>query len=215
MAEIDLAALRINPDLIAEWLTPMEAQAIAAASLGIDGWKAGEALLECVKGGQVQVVACSSSSALGEERPVAKGALLVTPDLWNMASYSKTEFWQGRALFILPSGSSLYAPKITLRCFRMRLNPHHVRTEFPAPINAAPKVAPTPAGLRGRPRGGHWEDMLIEMARRIHFGDFKPAKQANLERAMLDWLSENGHPGDESTVRLRASKLFKAMMGEG
>jgi hypothetical protein len=64
-------------------------------------------------------------------------------------------------------------------------------------------------------RGAHWENLLIEMARRIHFGDFKPAKQADLERAMQDWLSKNDHEADESTVRIRASKLWKALMAEG
>jgi hypothetical protein len=32
---------------------------------------------------------------------------------------------------------------------------------------------------------------------------------------MQDWLSENDHEADESTVRMRASKLWKALMAEG
>jgi len=89
--------------------------------------------------------------------------------------------------------------------------------------NAASGAPPPTANTAQRPqrqeiaggRGAHWENLLIEMARRIHFGDFKPAKQADLERAMQDWLSKNDHEADESTVRIRASKLWKALMAEG
>jgi hypothetical protein len=214
--EIQIEAKAIKLEKIENWYTPVQAREIATAALGVEGWKAGEAIRECVRGGLISVAASSSSTILGEVRaPIPRGPLLIPPVYWAHVWETKTEFWQGRAAFRLANGRSAYDPTLYLRCFRLKLDPEQVRTEFPAPGSVAPKVAPSTAGTRGRPRGAHWEDMLVEMARRIHFGDFKPAKQADLERAMLDWLSEHGHPGDESTVRLRASKLFKAMMGEG
>jgi hypothetical protein len=50
---------------------------------------------------------------------------------------------------------------------------------------------------------------------KIYRGEFKPERLAEVERAMLEWASANGHDLGESTVRDRARKLLKAIDDEG
>lgn len=86
-----------------------------------------------------------------------------------------------------------------------------------APLVGAPSlpIPPAPVSNRGRPRADFWDDLLVAMFRRIHFGDLKPKRQADIEKAMLDWASENSVSVNESSVRPRAAKIWKALKEEG
>lgn len=91
---------------------------------------------------------------------------------------------------------------------------------------AASKVDPQPAAdsgpapqherivSSGRPRAEFWEDMIIEVARQIHYGELKATKQADVQNAMADWLSAKGHRAADSSVRTRAQKLWEAFSKE-
>ena len=68
-----------------------------------------------------------------------------------------------------------------------------------------------PKGQKGRSPAIWWEDCLIAMFVAIYSNDLKLNKQADLEKAMADWISINGHSATDSTVRIRASKLWKAL----
>ncbi len=48
----------------------------------------------------------------------------------------------------------------------------------------------------------------------IYQGDFKPASQAEVERAMLNWAESKGQNLAEATARPKARKMFKAFKGE-
>jgi hypothetical protein len=70
----------------------------------------------------------------------------------------------------------------------------------------------------GRPAAEWWDDLLIEMFRRLWEDRWSPRTQADLVRAMHEWLAQN--PGDDpakpreagdTTLELRARKLFKAL----
>jgi len=64
---------------------------------------------------------------------------------------------------------------------------------------------------RGRPSAEFWEDLIIEMARRMHMGDFKPKTQAEVEDAMARWILDRGYSGGRETqVKERARKVFKS-----
>lgn len=72
-----------------------------------------------------------------------------------------------------------------------------------------PQAAPVPhAG--GAPRKQFWDDLFIAMFDGIWQGTLKPRRAADLERAMLDWASANGHQLSESSVKTPARKLFAA-----
>lgn len=86
--------------------------------------------------------------------------------------------------------------------------PRTVLDEQPTP--SAPSPVPMKA-RGGRPKADWSEDSLIEMARQLYVGDLNPKTQADIERAMQEWLSNNGHEAAPSTVRERARKLWQAI----
>jgi hypothetical protein len=74
---------------------------------------------------------------------------------------------------------------------------------------AGSKAANVPKG--GRPKADWWEDLWIEICRQLYVGDLKPKTQADIERAMHQWISDNDHTAGGTTVRDRASKLWRAI----
>lgn len=69
--------------------------------------------------------------------------------------------------------------------------------------------AATPTG--GRPPADWWDDLWVEMCRQLYGGHLIPAKQADIEKAMLDWLATRGENPSTSTIRDRARKLWRAI----
>ncbi|WP_156878227.1 hypothetical protein [Sphingopyxis sp. QXT-31] len=93
--------------------------------------------------------------------------------------------------------------------FYVRFWPHGLPNAIEPPSEAAPASMPTAAGKGGRPRKGWWDDLWIEMIRRIEAGNLHPTSAAQLQKKMEDWLGENQiYPGD-STLKPMANKLFK------
>lgn len=71
--------------------------------------------------------------------------------------------------------------------------------------------APPPVKKGGRPLAKHWDDMWASIAVALHNGDLVPKKQADIERAMHDWMSGAGHDVSNSTIRGRARRLWDRM----
>jgi hypothetical protein len=84
----------------------------------------------------------------------------------------------------------------------------------PRPAADAMESQAAKAG-KGRPAKGFWDDLWCGVWGSIYHGDFDPKTQAEIERAMHDWISEHGHDASESSVRSRARKMFDEMIGEG
>jgi hypothetical protein len=80
------------------------------------------------------------------------------------------------------------------------------RTETP--------VAPATSGKGGRPKADWWEDLWIEICRQLYGGELIPKTQADIERAIHQWISDHGHTAGDTTVRDRASKLWRAIKVE-
>jgi hypothetical protein len=77
-------------------------------------------------------------------------------------------------------------------------------------------TAPTsPKNKGGRPQKAFWEDLWVEIARQLFLGDLKPERQADIEKAMLDFVSARGEEVGETTVRDSAKKLWKAIDEDG
>jgi len=70
----------------------------------------------------------------------------------------------------------------------------------------------TPTG--GRPPAAFWDDMSNAIWGDIYRGALIPKRQADIERAMLDWAEANGHDASVSAVRPRARKMFEAFSAE-
>jgi hypothetical protein len=93
-----------------------------------------------------------------------------------------------------------------------------LRRSFPDVFKDDPPAASPPEGSSekgGRPSAEWWDDLWIEMARALYVGDLKPQRQADIEKAMNDWISSKARSAAVSTVRSRARKLWQALTREG
>jgi hypothetical protein len=72
---------------------------------------------------------------------------------------------------------------------------------------------PDPATSKGgRPKADWWEDCIIDVAFQYFRAELQPKTQADVERAMQDWIAKQGHEeAATSTVRTRARKLWQAI----
>lgn len=67
----------------------------------------------------------------------------------------------------------------------------------------------------GRPRKEWWDDLWCAMWGKVHRGELIPKNQADVEKAMLAWISEQDETVAESTIRPLARKMFIEMEREG
>jgi hypothetical protein len=75
--------------------------------------------------------------------------------------------------------------------------------------------APAPPAPGGRPPADWWEDLLIDVCFEHFRGDLKPKTQADIVRAMQGWIVAHGYDAAESTIKIRAKKLWQAIQREG
>ena len=68
----------------------------------------------------------------------------------------------------------------------------------------------------GRPPAEFWDDMWATIAASLYDGGLKPKSQADVERAMTDWIEGQGFSAAVSTIRARARRLWDqiALPGE-
>ena len=76
-----------------------------------------------------------------------------------------------------------------------------------------PQVAPsTPLSTAtinaGRPPAAYWDDLWCAIWGQIYRGELIPKRQADVERAMLQWANLNDHEMSETSAKPRAKKLF-------
>lgn len=72
---------------------------------------------------------------------------------------------------------------------------------------------PVPA-IGGRPPKPFWDQLWAAIAAQLHNGDLDPKRQADIERAMHDWLVANSHDAGETAVRAKARLLWDAISSE-
>lgn len=81
-------------------------------------------------------------------------------------------------------------------------------------VEGLPKAQDTGKAPRGRPTEKFWEPMIATISGQIFRGDLQPKFQADIERAMLDWLVENGKEASESAIRTRARLVWQEVERE-
>ncbi len=90
-----------------------------------------------------------------------------------------------------------------------------LRLRTGAPIANTVADALPPHNVAGTPTGRrpahYWEACMIEMAGQLYLGDLQPGAQADIERAMIDWLERHGFSASEKSVRDHARPLWKRL----
>ena len=79
--------------------------------------------------------------------------------------------------------------------------------------HAAPEPMDTkPSRARpGRLPADWWDDLWIEIFRQVYLGDLKPKSQADIVKAMQQWLSAQDIEAADSTLKPRARKLLQML----
>lgn len=93
---------------------------------------------------------------------------------------------------------------------RFAFEPPPSSAVHPQPESLQPTTE-TPGAVKwkgGRPPAEFWDDMWASIATALYDGTLKPKTQADVERAMADWIESNGHNAAGSTVRARARRLW-------
>jgi hypothetical protein len=65
----------------------------------------------------------------------------------------------------------------------------------------------------GRPAAAHWDELWAAIAVMLYLGDLKPRRQADIERAMKDWLVSKDLDAGDTPVRDRARVLWSKLEG--
>lgn len=200
----------------AEWLSALQARRFAYERAKINPSFAADAVLDACRLGYITGRAVSMRRANGD-RPDDWTAQEREWDIpvwfWDhfTGSTGCSQNWE-RGIF---SGRGR-APEgrcwITLTGVFFLTESLDVLLPHSGQASATEAPAPNPGG---RPRKEFWDDLWCAVWSKAFFGDFKPKRQSEIERAMLDWAIANGHDVSESTVKPLARKMFAAMQDEG
>lgn len=109
---------------------------------------------------------------------------------------------------------STYINDTRHRAFGMTFARADIEKMIPAELLNQPTAPETPsptASAGGRPPADWWEDLLIDLCFKHFHGDLPHQKQADIVRAMQDWITAHGCDASESTIKLRARKLADAI----
>jgi hypothetical protein len=205
---------KITAEEMVGWYTPIEAAAYAAQIVGSKA--AGDAIWQLLVAGIIEAAASNSSRTVEDYSPTTNTEPSLIPTrFWRHISKAGTDLWSaGYARFWLAKGH--YGKKTAYQFFGIKLNPHDVHSglpPLPPPSPKPPEAEPPltieapPVNKSGRPRKDWWDDFWIDICGQIYVGDLKPKRQADLEKAMLDWATNRG---SEATARKTAKKPFIA-----
>ena len=79
-----------------------------------------------------------------------------------------------------------------------------------AKVDVQPKTTPS-----GRPPNKYWEPLISAICGQLYRGDLKPKQQADIEKAMHEWLNERQESASEASVRKRSRYLWDEINSEG
>ncbi len=177
----------------------------------------------------------SYSSCEGKKTGYAE----VAANVWQHAllgnAWDTSSLWTTADIAIFIPTDAIYNVR-TLHLFGVRFDPAGIRALIPPdvepPARSRPRDEPPPpnrelaiepapgrltsesANKGGNPGKLWWDDLWVEMCRRIYAEGLPHNTQAEIERAMMDWAANNGHEMSEQSARTRARKLFRALQAE-
>jgi hypothetical protein len=218
----DMLPLERRPELArkvsvagdAAWVTAKAARAFMYNELGAVPTHAGENLLEQCRLGFVAARAVLRKQAKENE-----------PDRWfieeresdiplwfwvNFTDVATSQQDWERGVFTGRGAAPNGAFWITLN------GVHFLRASLEAmlPGSRSNVALPVPSA-GGRPPAAFWDDLWCAIWGQIYRAELVPSRQADIERAMLDWASTNDHDLSETAAKARARKLFAEYQSEG
>lgn len=140
-------------------------------------------------------------------------------------------FWQTGGLSFFHQHSSRSDDETRIEAFDIRLEPVGILAPMvqrgtaltgPAPVTdllgpaavaalTSPSVPDSMVNIRGAGRSPlpYWEEAVLMIAQRMSLGDFKPQRQAEVGRALADWIVAKGYPEPGPTqLKKRAKMVF-------
>ena len=209
-----IAAEQIVADFLRErWVTPKRAVEYAAMCVGAEG--AQNAVWQRLQAGLIETTA-RYRSFFGNNTPIEEeweGVEIARGDWANFVADGSDLWGAGDA--------KLYWGQMTMLYIGVLLSAADLKSSLPAPTEAAteelkPAPAATPVHARGgRPRKDFWDELWVEICVQIYEARLIPKRQADIEKAMLDWAIKHGHDLSEATVRPRAKMLFNRLKTGG
>lgn len=125
---------------------------------------------------------------------------------WKSGVFAGEGFRDGRSVTVTLTGVQFDARGLDI------LDPPKLDAAVPT------RPVPLPVGKPGRPAAAWWDDLLIEMFRRLWEDSWTPRTKTEVVKAMHDWLAKN--PGDDplkpreasdTVLKARAKKLFDVL----
>lgn len=197
----------------AEWVSARAAREFAYKAGRLNPVNAGPAIIGYCRVGHIEAQALrvewSNRDRYGENDRTVRDNAEVPQWFWEACAErgSSVQDWQsgifsGKGTF---SGQFVSA-KLTGVYFR-RDSLAIFEDQF-AEARANPTVVSTKGGRTPLP---WWDDLWIDIARKLYAGDLKPTAQSDLIRAMHDYAVAKGHDVGDTAIRDRARKLWQAL----
>lgn len=99
--------------------------------------------------------------------------------------------------------------KIEIAAFDFREQPEQASQHADVP-----KRDQTSRNKGGKPLAAHWDGLWAEIATKLWNGDLEPQSQADIKRAMFDWLNDQGIDAGDTAVTARARALWDRMQSD-
>ena len=192
------------------WVSAMEARRFIYQAVGANPVTAGHYLIDQCKFGFVParaVLMQKSLSGASSAWSIEEREWVVPDWFWRnfTAAGESSQNWERgnfRGRGSSPDGNPL-----------MQLTGVHFlksALELLAP-NHSPEVVEASPNRGGRPRKEFWDEMWCAVWGEVYRGDLKPKNQAELERAMVNWIEGRGESASESTIKPLARKMYLEM----
>jgi hypothetical protein len=208
-----------QPTVEAIWLSPGDALALTESATG-DRSAAIDTLIGRLKTGLVRASYETFAWEGSGGKSVTLSANFIDAKWWNHYRFSdnSTLVWISGDLRLRLGNyfSDYYSTDVVLTFFSVKIERKGI-DEIVA--NATPKPRPQKTPVKatervnpgGAPRKEWWDDFWIAICGQIYEGKLLPKTQAELERAMLDWVgNQPGADVGETTIKAASRKLFKA-----
>ena len=130
---------------------------------------------------------------------------------WDFGIFAYSYYPRGRNCKQFETASGVQLEQSALRRLVGETAWDSFSTQSPsANISASPPIK----NAGGRPPAAFADDLMCAVWASIYRGDFMPARQADIEKALKTWAVDQGHELGDTSARDKARKIWNAMHQE-